>query len=85
MAAYHEEMGHSIFGPVRFNSQAPDDGNMILLNRIGTDEQKNVGSNPFLEWIYRYARQGRLVDGASEVHKMVLSRNYLKEGLDFWH
>lgn len=37
-----------------------------------------------LEWIYRYARQARLVDGASEVHKMVLSRNLLKEGVDFW-
>lgn len=37
-----------------------------------------------LEWIYRYARQARLVDGASEVHKMVLSRNLLKEGIDFW-
>jgi len=38
-----------------------------------------------LEWIYRYARQARLVDGASEVHKMVLSRNLLAEGSDFWH
>ena len=37
-----------------------------------------------LEWIYRYARQARLVDGASEVHKMVLSRFLLKEGTDFW-
>ncbi len=37
-----------------------------------------------LEWMYRYARQARLVDGASEVHKMVLSRTYLNEGLDFW-
>ncbi|SMH62613.1 acyl-CoA dehydrogenase family protein [Azospirillum agricola] len=37
-----------------------------------------------LEWIYRYARQARLVDGASEVHKMVLSRSYLAEGDDFW-
>ena len=37
-----------------------------------------------LEWIYRYARQARLVDGASEVHKMVLSRNLLLEGNDFW-
>ena len=27
-----------------------------------------------LEWIYRYARQARLVDGASEVHKGVLAR-----------
>ncbi|NYT23212.1 acyl-CoA dehydrogenase family protein [Alcaligenaceae bacterium] len=37
-----------------------------------------------LEWIYRYARQARLVDGASEVHKMVLSRNLMSEGNDFW-
>ena len=37
-----------------------------------------------LEWIYRYARQAKLVDGASEVHKMVLSRSYLSEGDRFW-
>jgi acyl-CoA dehydrogenase len=37
-----------------------------------------------LEWIYRYARQARLVDGASEVHKMVLSRTLMTEGNDFW-
>ena len=38
-----------------------------------------------LEWIYRYARQARLVDGASEVHKMVLARFYKQERGDFWH
>jgi acyl-CoA dehydrogenase len=37
-----------------------------------------------LAWMYRYARQARLVDGASEVHKMVLSRFLLEEGRDFW-
>ena len=37
-----------------------------------------------LEWMYRYARQARLVDGASEVHKMVLARTFLAEGMDFW-
>jgi len=37
-----------------------------------------------LEWMYRYARQARLVDGASEVHKMVLARWLLEEGRDFW-
>lgn len=37
-----------------------------------------------LEWMYRYARQARLVDGASEVHKMVLSRTLLAEGSEFW-
>lgn len=37
-----------------------------------------------LEWIYRYARQARLVDGASEVHKMVLARYLMEEGDAFW-
>ncbi|WP_321499763.1 acyl-CoA dehydrogenase family protein [Breoghania sp.] len=37
-----------------------------------------------LEWMYRYARCARLVDGASEVHKMVLSRFYAQEGDDYW-
>jgi acyl-CoA dehydrogenase len=37
-----------------------------------------------LEWMYRYARQARLVDGASEVHKMVLARAYMAEGSAFW-
>ena len=37
-----------------------------------------------LEWMYRYARQARLVNGASEVHKMVLARRLLDEGIDFW-
>lgn len=37
-----------------------------------------------LEWMYRYARQARLVDGASEVHRMVLSRILREQGRDFW-
>ena len=37
-----------------------------------------------LEWIYRYARQARLVDGADEVHKMVLNRNLDAEETGFW-
>ncbi|MDH3231093.1 MAG: acyl-CoA dehydrogenase family protein [Alphaproteobacteria bacterium] len=41
------------------------------------------GDTP-LEWMYRYARQARLVDGASEVHMMVLARFYMQEGTDFW-
>ena len=38
-----------------------------------------------LEWMYRYARQARLVDGASEVHKMVLARAFMQERQDFWN
>lgn len=45
---------------------------------------RGYSKDTVLEWIYRYARQAKLVDGASEVHKMVLSRSYLVEGDDFW-
>jgi acyl-CoA dehydrogenase len=38
-----------------------------------------------LGWIYRYARQARLVDGASEVHRMVLARELAARGDAFWH
>ncbi|MEY4014582.1 MAG: hypothetical protein RLZZ290_1446 [Pseudomonadota bacterium] len=37
-----------------------------------------------LEWIYRYARQARLVDGASEVHQMVISRAVQSQGPSFF-
>lgn len=37
-----------------------------------------------VEWIYRYARQARLVDGASEVHRMVLAGAYAQQGDGFW-
>jgi acyl-CoA dehydrogenase len=37
-----------------------------------------------LEWMYRYARQARLVDGASEIHKMVLATAFLAQGQEFW-
>ncbi|MDX1487865.1 MAG: acyl-CoA dehydrogenase family protein, partial [Acidiferrobacterales bacterium] len=45
---------------------------------------RGYSKDTVLEWMYRYARQARLVDGASEVHKMVLSRNLLDQGPDFW-
>jgi len=45
---------------------------------------KGYSQDTPLEWMYRYARQARLVDGASEVHNMVLSRFLLNEERDFW-
>ena len=45
---------------------------------------KGYSKDTVLEWMYRYARQARLVDGASEVHKMVLARFLVEEGQDFW-
>lgn len=45
---------------------------------------RGYSTDTILEWIYRYARCAKLVDGASEVHKMVLSRFYEKEADQFW-
>ena len=49
MAACYEEMGRSIFGPVVFNCAAPDDGNMILLNKVGTVAQKDRWLQPIID------------------------------------
>ncbi len=45
---------------------------------------RGYSEDTIVEWIYRYARCAKLVDGASEVHKMVLARHYEKLGNDFW-
>jgi acyl-CoA dehydrogenase len=45
---------------------------------------RGYSKDTVLEWIYRYARQARLVDGADEVHKMVLARFMREEGREFW-
>ena len=45
---------------------------------------RGYSKDTLLEWIYRYARQSRLVDGASEIHKMVLSKYYLTEKHGFF-
>jgi acyl-CoA dehydrogenase len=55
MAACYEEMGRSIFGPVCFNCQAPDDGNMILLNKVGTEDQKRRWLQPIIDGTARSA------------------------------
>jgi acyl-CoA dehydrogenase len=45
---------------------------------------RGYSKDTVLEWIYRYARQARLVDGADEVHQMVLSRSLEKDNAVFW-
>lgn len=45
---------------------------------------RGYSKDTVLEWMYRYARQARLVDGASEVHQMVVARNLLERRGDFW-
>ena len=45
---------------------------------------RGYSKDTVLEWIYRYARQARLVDGADEVHRMVLNRFLTSEGSNIW-
>ncbi len=45
---------------------------------------RGYSKDTILEWIYRYARQARILDGADEVHKMICARAYAKEGEGFW-
>ena len=45
---------------------------------------RGYSKDTVLEWVYRAARAARLVDGADEVHKMVLARFMREEGRDFW-
>jgi acyl-CoA dehydrogenase len=45
---------------------------------------RGYSKDTVLEWVYRAARAGRIVDGASEVHNMVLARFMREEGRDFW-
>ena len=55
MAVCYEEMNRSIFGPVVFNSAAPDDGNMMVLEKIGTPEQKERWLKPIIDGQVRSA------------------------------
>jgi len=55
MAACYEEMNRSLFGPVVMNSAAPDDGNMIVLNKVATPEQKARWLQPIIEGKVRSA------------------------------
>src|SRR5690606_8401101 len=49
-AAFYEEANRSIFGPVILNCQAPDDGNMSILNKVlPTEEMKDRWLQPIID------------------------------------
>lgn len=45
---------------------------------------RGYSKDTILEWIYRYARQARILDGADEVHKMIAAGAFRREGQEFW-
>lgn len=55
IAVCYEEMNRSIFGPVVFNSAAPDDGNMQVLEKLGTPGQRERWLRPVAEGKVRSA------------------------------
>ena len=63
-------------------------GANLLHKAVDTAVQLNgargYSKDTILEWIYRYARQARILDGADEVHKMIFAKAYRKQGRDFW-
>ncbi len=48
MVACYEEMNRSIFGPVVFNSAAPDDGNMMVMAKVATPAQQDWWLRPVI-------------------------------------
>ena len=54
-AIMYEEANRSIFGPVSLNCAAPDDGNIDLLVKIGTESQKKWWLEPLIKGEVRSA------------------------------
>ena len=59
--------------------------NNVSDTAIQLNGAKGYSKDIILEWIYRYARQAKLVDGASEVHQMIINRFFNNYKTDFWH
>ena len=64
MAVVYEEMNRSIFGPVVFNSAAPDDGNMMVLGALGTEAQRDRWLMPIMSGISSWWRAHPRMTGA---------------------
>jgi len=58
--------------------------NKVIAVCLQLNGARGYSRDTLLQWMYRYAPQAKLVDGASEVHRMVLAGFYMKEGSDYW-
>ncbi|HVZ01546.1 MAG TPA: acyl-CoA dehydrogenase family protein [Dongiaceae bacterium] len=84
-AAWRIDQGHRAQKEVAMAKVAVAD---ILHKAIDTAIQlcgaKGYSKDTLLEWMYRYQRQARILDGASEVHKMLMAKHFIAEGRDYW-
>jgi acyl-CoA dehydrogenase len=84
-AAWRLDQGHRARKEVSMAKVAVADTlNRAVDTAIQLCGARGYSKDTILEWLYRYARSARLVDGASEVHKMVLSHTLIEEGDEFW-
>ena len=74
LAACYEEMNRSIFGPVVFHGAAPDDGNMRLLNMVGTEAQKERWLQPIIDGTVQSAFAMTEPDGCGSDPSMTYTR-----------
>src|SRR3954471_2805397 len=74
LAACYEEMNRSIFGPVVFHGAAPDDGNMRLLNMVGTEAQKERWLQPIIDGKVQSAFAMTEPDGCGSDPSMTYTR-----------
>ena len=74
LAACYEEMNRSIFGPVVFHGAAPDDGNMRLLNMVGTEAQKERWLQPIIDGAVQSAFVMTEPDGCGSDPSMTYTR-----------
>lgn len=80
MAACYEEMNRSVFGPVVFNSAAPDDGNMIVLEKVATEAQKEKWLQPIVDGAVQSSFAMTEPDGCGSDPSLTYTRAERRDG-----
>lgn len=83
MAACYEEMNRSIFGPVVFNSAAPDDGNMMILDKVLPEAMKAEWLQPIVDGAVQSAFAMTEPDGCGSDPNLTYTRA-ARVGNDRW-
>jgi len=83
IATCFREAGYSLLGPVALNCMAPDEGNMHLLEKAATAEQKERYLRPVTAGDYRSAFFMTEPDGGAGSDPSMLATTAVKDGDDW--